>query len=149
MSVIIVLSTQENRANIKVDQDGSTKIVLYQSRNSCAGARSFKAVLATNIIKKIFRLKVEKSSWFVNNYVIFKQSPPIWRFPRNANKRGINIYLLASKYKCSWGEDSIFIVNFQQYILRTRANKNPEKTFIMFSFHCVSFGEKKKDEIYS
>ena len=149
MSVIIFLSTQETGANIKVDQGGSSTIVWYQGRTSCAGAWSFNAVLATKIMKKIFRLKVEKSRWFVNNYVIFKQSPPIWRFPRNANKRGINIYLLASKYKCSWSEDSIFIVNVQQYVLRTRANKTPEKTFIMFSFHCVSFGEEKKDEIYS
>ena len=58
-----------------------------------------KAQLATNFIKEIFRLKVEKSRWFVNTYVILRQSPPILnRFPLNANKTGYQ-YIFACKQK--------------------------------------------------
>ena len=66
-------------------------------------------------------------------------------------KWGINIYLLASKYTCSLGmsEDSIFMLNVEQYLLHSRWNRLPKTCLYCLIFKYICFGDEKKFTVNS
>ena len=99
----------------------------------CKHLPSIKAALAMISIRKILYMKVEKILWFI-----------ILKICYFFNNHGVSVrlYLIII-------EDSISIMNVEQYWLRSRRKRPPKARLYCLFFMYIRFERRKKVEIYS
>ena len=117
----------------QINQSKLGTMFIYRHINIVWSGGFFKAPFA--MIVKMW-LKIEKRLWFLIKYVILRQISLILKwFPLECSKNGISIHicLQSNKYSIEWmSEDSIFIINVEQYSLSSRWKRLPKSHFIVY-----------------
>ena len=67
----------------------------------------------------------------------------------NAAKTGYQCICACKRINISLSENSIFIMNVEQYLLRFSRKRLPETRLDCFFFMHIRFGDEKKDVIYN